>query len=291
MCIAIIKPAGQKSPSMQALKNCFESNRDGAGFCFARKGLIHIHKGYMTWDAFAESFARIYDEKSLDECTVFIHFRISTAGGISKGNCHPFPMVREIVDMQNEYTVVRKGGHAAMHNGMLKIDSSKNASDTMHFLKNLHGLDYWGDSRIQKLIQMSSLGSKLAFLSTSGRFQYYGEWIKIDGVLYSNRSFERTSSYFHFDKDSYYTKYTAPSKALKEVMDEDAAAYENDVLDAEEDKEGGLLDESVYEEQYRKSIAMYSCADCRNSRKCWKTIDDAAGVQAVEECFIKAEDE
>ena len=57
MCIAILKKNGHEI-SKQTLKNCFDSNPDGAGFMFADNGSLFIHKGFMNFDTFYKSYKK-----------------------------------------------------------------------------------------------------------------------------------------------------------------------------------------------------------------------------------------
>ena len=97
MCVAIYKPVGVKTPSLETLFQCWEANPDGAGFALPipdnEKYAFHIRKGFMTW----EDFVRAFEKFNLADCEsdLLIHFRIATHGGISPGNTHPFPITKE----------------------------------------------------------------------------------------------------------------------------------------------------------------------------------------------------
>lgn len=195
MCIAIIKPMGEKSPTMDAFKNSFDSNKDGAGFSFNYNDMIYVRKGLMTFEAFEDAYLKCYKGFSLDYSTVFIHFRIATAGGVSEGNTHPFPVVKDFDEMKKVNNLITKG-FVGMHNGILQIESSKDASDTMHYFQTIAGLDFWSDERIQKLVALSTSGSKVAFLNRQGKFQYYGSWLNDSGCLFSNTSYKTTPTMY-----------------------------------------------------------------------------------------------
>ena len=47
MCIICVSPARTRQPSVSQIKNMFARNPHGAGYMFARNGLVHIHKGFM----------------------------------------------------------------------------------------------------------------------------------------------------------------------------------------------------------------------------------------------------
>ena len=80
MCVAIYKPAGIETPSLDTLKQCWDANPDGAGFALRTEGeySIGIHKGYMTW----KQFVAAYEKYRLADFTgdLLLHFRIATHG-------------------------------------------------------------------------------------------------------------------------------------------------------------------------------------------------------------------
>ena len=92
MCLAILKLKGNDVPTDDILKTCFRNNSDGAGLAFNNDyGKVQIVKGFMDFDSFITAFHE-YDRKyCFKNRAVLIHFRITTHGGTSKGNCHPFP--------------------------------------------------------------------------------------------------------------------------------------------------------------------------------------------------------
>ena len=55
MCIAIYKPEG-KVISQDILKECYDSNPDGAGFMYAEDKKLHIQKGFFSYGSFYEAF-------------------------------------------------------------------------------------------------------------------------------------------------------------------------------------------------------------------------------------------
>ena len=52
MCIICVSPARTRQPSISQIKTMFMNNPHGAGYMFARKGRVHIHKGFMDTDSF-----------------------------------------------------------------------------------------------------------------------------------------------------------------------------------------------------------------------------------------------
>lgn len=132
MCVAIYKPAGIETPSLDALKQCWDANPDGAGFALRTDGeySIEIHKGYMTWKSFVTAYKKYLVDYSGD---LLLHFRIATHGGISPGLTHPFSLTKDVKLLK--HTNVRTNC-ALIHNGMLPIESDE-GSDTMEFCRRL----------------------------------------------------------------------------------------------------------------------------------------------------------
>lgn len=188
MCIVIIKEAGKDLPSKETLEKCFDSNSDGAGIMFNRNNRVHIHKGFMKFD----EFWKHHEAQGLNKDQAIIyHFRIATAGGVNQGNCHPFPISANPVELKT-LSVNCKLGMA--HNGILSVAEEKGLSDTMVFIRDT--LSKCKSDLMQKrrsvinLIEMATSGSKLVFLYPNGSFIKTGRgWVE-DDLLYSNTTYK-----------------------------------------------------------------------------------------------------
>ena len=197
MCIAILKKNGHEI-SKQTLKNCFDSNPDGAGFMFADNGSLFIHKGFMNFDTFYKS----YKKTNTKDKTTLIHFRIKTHGAISKENCHPF--------LVSDYL-------GFIHNGVIDIKTKGTESDTMSFnrnylkkIKSLHKLIK--SNGIKKLIADRIENSKLVFLDKFGKYtiinEKMGQWD--NGSWFSNSSYKTPKfgyDYGGYCDNGYYNMY------------------------------------------------------------------------------------
>ena len=205
MCIAIFK-AEKKRISKASLEMSFMNNPDGAGFAFANGGRVHIRKGYMTFADFWE----VYSHKQHLPCA--IHFRLSTHGGVSKINCHPFRISE---------------GVAMIHNGVIpdqKTDSK--TSDTRAFVRDIaqpayqHSWKFLYSQYGQKLLSSIIGKSKLVFLNRRGRAviinEKKGHWSK--GVWYSNDTYKR--------ERGFKVKQTKPLRGLSST----STATSNDIL-------------------------------------------------------------
>ena len=203
MCIIAIKQAGIKMPATTTIENMWHNNKDGAGFMYTKDGNVHIEKGLMTLKDFKAALKRL--EKTIDvvNTPIILHFRITTHGGTSPGNCHPFPISEKLPLLQMTKC---KAPLAVAHNGIIDIKpSQKDISDTMEYiitqLAPLYQLkkDFYRQPAGKKLIY-NFIRSKMAFLDAAGRIETIGDFITgKDGILYSNTSYKARTIYYNWD--------------------------------------------------------------------------------------------
>ena len=179
MCIAITKPAATK-PDWAAYQNGFNANRDGWGFAVPDNGRVLIRKDLSTFADFRTAFEPYSDRDAL------IHFRIKSAGEISKRNCHPFRISQDM---------------AMIHNGTIPIACNliKAKSDTWHFVKQVLRPMHESDPRFcwnpgSQFIAEQYLGTnKVAYLTAAGEFCVWNKHLGTetdDGHWYSNGTFK-----------------------------------------------------------------------------------------------------
>lgn len=203
MCIIAIKPAGVKMPATATIENMWYNNRDGAGFMYAAGGTVHIEKGFMTLKDFKSAINKLEKEIDTTATPIVLHFRITTHGGTSPGNCHPFPVAEKLPLLQ---LVKSKAPLAVAHNGTISIKpSQKDISDTMEYIVNqlapLYQLkkDFYRQDAGKKLIY-NFIKSKMVFLDGAGRIETVGDFIAgDDGLLYSNNSYKARTVYYDWD--------------------------------------------------------------------------------------------
>lgn len=211
MCIIAIKPAGVKMPATATIENMWYNNNDGAGLMYAAGGTVHIEKGFMALKDFKTALNRL--EKSIDvtNTPMVLHFRITTHGGTSAGNTHPFPVTEKLPLLQmTKY----KAPLAVAHNGTIDIrPSKKDVSDTMEYIINqlapLYQLrrDFYRQPAGKKLVY-NFIKSKMAFLDGTGRIETIGDFIEDkDGMLYSNTSYKARTIYYNWDLGNYGTEW------------------------------------------------------------------------------------
>ena len=176
MCIICVSPAKTRQPSVKTIRTMFEENPHGAGYMYARNGMVHISKGYMNIDDFLNA---LRDEHFTAKDPVVYHFRISTQAGVNPQMTHPFPLSNQ-----------------RAHNGIIRLTtdpSNKEYSDTAIFITDylsaiIRRPDDLKDPQVLQLIHRLA-GSKFAIMDGSGYIATVGNFINDKGLLYSNGSY------------------------------------------------------------------------------------------------------
>lgn len=182
MCLLTFMHEGVTA-DIQDLTNGALNNPDGFGYA--------VHAGTRVIMNSGLEFDRILDEflsvRAKHSGPALFHSRITTHGGTSLENCHPFHVGRDTLSV-------------VAHNGMLPIASKNGKSDTRIFAEEL--LPSWGGTptlnskRMRKKLSKFADGSKLVFLSANPDVQNdytiinedMGDWV--DGVWWSNTSYK-----------------------------------------------------------------------------------------------------
>lgn len=206
MCIIAIKNKGIDYPNDNIIKNMFLSNKDGAGFMYTLDNKVYIKKGFMTLDAFNKAINELATTVNLKDIPMILHFRITTHGGTSSANTHPFPVTESKGLLQKLESTTDLG---MAHNGIIDIyQSDKTISDTMQYiidivypLKKLHR--YFYNTYYGKALLSHTADSKLAFLNQKGEIATVGDFIEEDGMLYSNSSYKSYKVYTSYSHDKY----------------------------------------------------------------------------------------
>lgn len=227
MCIIAIKPAGVKMPATTTIENMWHNNSDGAGLMYAAGGTVHIEKGFMTLKDFKAALKRLEESIDVTNAPIVLHFRITTHGGTSAGNTHPFPVSEKLPLLQMTKC---RAPLAVAHNGIIDIKPSrKDVSDTMEYIINqlapLYQLkkDFYRQPAGKKLVY-NAIKSKMVFLDSAGNIETVGDFITgDDGILYSNASYKARTLYHNWDlwefgKEWYESKH---GKYMSWLSDED----------------------------------------------------------------------
>ena len=202
MCIIVAKNKNIDMPSKEVLKRCFNSNRDGAGYMYVKNGKVYINKGFMDFDSFYNSIEKLGKIYDLKKHALVMHFRISTGGNVDGGNCHPYPITSNEEYLRRKHFVTDLG---MCHNGTISHysggwQSKEVLNDTQKFIKNFVSVlkdmdnDFLHNRRAMELIE-DIAGSKLCFLDSDEKIHLVGNFIKDNGVYYSNSSYLDYYSY------------------------------------------------------------------------------------------------
>lgn len=191
MCIICISKKGAPQPSTARLSTMFDHNPDGAGYMYARNGVVHIHKGFMDKADFLRQISR--EGFTADDVVVY-HFRISTQAGVTPAMTHPFPLSEKTAHLR-ALDIDCPCGIA--HNGIIPLTSSKHPtmSDTALFIQQyvplvLRTPKDLRNPRVQNILGKLIGYSRLAILDGSGYVATIGGFTKADGgILYSNSSY------------------------------------------------------------------------------------------------------
>lgn len=251
MCIIAIKPAGIEMPAIATIENMWYNNPDGAGFMYAKDGAVHIEKGFMKLKSLKSALKKL--EKNIDTTNtpLVMHFRITTSGGTSPENCHPFPVSEKLPLLQMKKS---KAPLAVAHNGIIDIKlSQKDISDTMEYiisqLAPLYQLkkDFYKHEAGKKLVY-NAIKSKMAIMDGNGYIATIGDFVAgEDGLLYSNNSYKARTTYYKWDFwEDYSFRWYSPKhgKYLSWLTEDDGYILVNGNIESADyylaDKQGNL---------------------------------------------------
>lgn len=182
MCLLTFMHEGV-TPNIDDLTCGAQNNPDGFGFAIHDRTSI-ISFSSLNYNQVLEKFL---DARSKCSGPALFHSRITTHGGTSVENCHPFTLGNDPLTVMG-------------HNGMLPIEAKNGRSDTRILAEDL--LPSWGGAPIlnikkkRKKLSKFADGSKLVFLSANPDVQ--NDWYIINerdghwdnGVWWSNNSYK-----------------------------------------------------------------------------------------------------
>lgn len=204
MCIVIYAPAGVVVPESH-FENSFLGNSDGAGIMYNNKEDVIIKKGFMNYDDFIK-----YAVTLPEDCDRVYHFRIATAGKVSKEVCHPYPVVNNVKKMMCTDVVCDIG---AAHNGIISwctpVKQLKSStSDSMIFLSSYvypHRNTVFKSESFREILSHAS-GGKFAFMNKN-TVKLIGNFIEDNGVFYSNSTYKNPPAYAYYRDSGTYNYY------------------------------------------------------------------------------------
>lgn len=201
MCIIAIKKSGVKMPSDDTITTMWTNNPDGAGFMYAKDGKVYIEKGFMQLDSLLKRLHQLAGCLDVTETPFVLHLRITTHGGTSPENCHPFPISNNVSVLQKPSMPTDVG---VAHNGIIPITPRPKISDTMEYIVTQlayikrYCKQFYLNKNCMKLIE-NAIHSKMVFLAADGTITTIGSFQDHEGVLYSNSSYEPRVSFSYYD--------------------------------------------------------------------------------------------
>lgn len=189
MCVAVVLAPGTELSEEEIFK-MGNANGDGFGLAWAEDGVVHWWK---TLDYNVEYMHHVV--KYLSDFPRFVHFRLSTVGGVTVNLCHPF----EIGPM----AAYKERGTAAkvmMHNGHWY-----RAGEIYDILKKegaLPDAGPWSDTRLAAFLAswdedwLSTVTGRVATLDGEGNIKLLGDWTKLrEGIQVSNKVWDHDYNY------------------------------------------------------------------------------------------------
>lgn len=256
MCVILVKERGIELPTKDVLESCWKRNPDGAGFMFNDYDKVVIMKGFMTFEEFYLRLQTANEFYHLKEKGLVIHFRIATSGLKDKGNCHPYPISNDNLDLRKSFITTELG---IAHNGIIRSYNGKDKilNDTQLFIKNdlfeLNSLDkkFYKNVIFQSMIERLIDGSRLVFLNKKGEIIKLGKWFHNGNYYFSNLNHVSKNTLninkkpILFDNDlKYFDEENNNFVINDEVVDKDYFDLFIDTLDRLENGD------SVYSEDY-----------------------------------------
>lgn len=219
MCIIAVKEAGIKLPDWKIFENMWNNNDDGAGFMYTKDGSVIIEKGFMKYKAFKAALENVMQKIDTTKTPMVFHFRITTHGGTSAENCHPFPVCDDIKMLKKLKNRTNLG---VAHNGIISsVTPRAGISDTMEYVATKLALmksinrKFPENKYFRSIIELDITTDRMAFLSCEGKINMIGnfEFDKETGMYYSNSTY-RYSGYrymsamgYNYGWDEDYTTY------------------------------------------------------------------------------------
>jgi predicted glutamine amidotransferase len=221
MCVVAVKNSGVQFPSDDLMKAMWDSNSDGAGFMYTENGKVHIEKGFMKYEDLMRAVADLKSRVDIVNTPVVLHFRITTHGGTSPQNTHPFPISSNEKYLKALDLTCSLG---MVHNGIISsvvVDKEAKMSDTMVYIQEvLSPLSMLNKSFYKhdfgKQLMENQIGwSKLAFLDKSGNIELIGSFLK--GTKYNSKDMLFSNLNHEFSRSNIYKTY-ATNRTTTELL-------------------------------------------------------------------------
>lgn len=270
MCIISALPSGKEKNNEKTRKfitSGFNCNRDGSGYMYKRRNsnIVTINKGFFNIE---ELLQAIEDEKLEVEDELVVHHRISTAGKVSKENCHPFVLSK--THTETAATKISVSKPCLVHNGHFsKLSYYQNLdrdfSDTYAFSRyilsnpKLREIMETDEDLFDTLTEHIIGSSKVCIIYPEKNRPMYllGDFIEDDGYYHSNTGYCRQT----YDRGGS-SNWNSGSYGYGEFMDYDDENIENWQLEIREDRKRR---EHLLEQEKIKDKAKVVAQDLINS--------------------------
>lgn len=202
MCIISAFPSGTEKNNEKTRKfieNGFNCNGDGSGFMFKRhnEGTITINKGFFN---LGELLQAIENANLTVDDELVVHHRISTAGKVSKENCHPFVLSKS--HSETAAVTITTNKLCLAHNGHFSHlsfyqDLDRDFSDTYAFSRyilsspHLQKIMRHDEDLFDTLTENIIGHSKICILDPNNPMFLYGDFVEDDGYYHSNKGYCR----------------------------------------------------------------------------------------------------
>lgn len=244
MCVAVTLLPGAELTQDEIVK-MGNANGDGFGFAWAEGGVVNWWKS-ISYDA--DYFTWIVSEKK--EFPRFVHFRLSTVGGIDLELCHPFEVG------PNAACAFRgTGNKVLMHNGHWS-----RAGDIFDILKKediLPDKGPWSDTRIAAFLAsydedwLTTVTGKVATLDGDGNIKLVGYWDELrSGIKVSNKVWE--SHTYDYKKTGIGRRWEGWGWSDKHWMEKEA--YEKAKKEAQAQKEAAEAKKEKHESSGQSTV-------------------------------------
>lgn len=270
MCIIISKNKNcDRLPTIGELTNCFEYNRDGAGFMYVSNYRVIIEKGFMKLDDFLKRFNELCEKyNNFKNKSLVIHCRIGTSSGNTPENTHPYAVTTKENKLHKLYDETDLG---VVHNGIISAytpkDRSASVNDTQKFIMEYlapiykHFKTFYKMDKFREGIRAIT-NSKFVFLDKFDRTYYVGDFIDENGVKFSNSTYKTYTNYF----SNYNFKWKSTTKNDDYYYDDDYYYEEKEDVQQEADDNDQEIIYEYYNAQkgliYLQHDWSFYCDDC-----------------------------
>lgn len=221
MCVIAYKAKEKKFPTEKRVREMWTANPDGAGVMWRDNNTnkIHFVKGFMRLKKLEQWIKE--NREWLEEVECALHFRITTHGGTSQGNTHPFVCDNDV----DPHLLQGEADYVMMHNGVLPIVPSRaDISDSGELALRIGA--YANPMDIMDILDPFVKGNRILVMGKEGTMTYGDNFVTVgdDGILYSNDNFDLDFGDYYGWGDRHYGFYHpvigAPTTTTSEGKDD-----------------------------------------------------------------------